>query len=118
MDYANLFLQEVVRLHLVSINIISDIDAQFTLQFWKLFVKGFGSKKSYVCPFIFQKNGQAEPTIQPLEDGLMACVIYFKGNWNDHLPLIEFSYKNSYHSCIQMTPYENIYGRPYRSLIR
>ena len=27
---------------------------------------------------------------------LRACVIDFKGSWDDHLPLIEFSYNNSY----------------------
>ena len=29
-------------------------------------------------------------------------MIYFKGNWDDHLPLIEFAYKNSYHASIGM----------------
>ena len=33
----------------------------------------------------------------------------FKGSWNDHLPLIEFTYNNSYHSSIQMTLYEALY---------
>nr|WMB96861.1 hypothetical protein [Solanum melongena]WMB97140.1 hypothetical protein [Solanum aethiopicum] len=37
---------------------------------------------------------------------LRACVIDFKGNWDDHLPLIEFAYNNSFHSSIQMAPYE------------
>ena len=37
------------------------------------------------------------------------CVIDFKGSWDDHLPLIEFDYDNSYHSNIQMAPYEALY---------
>ncbi|WMV25481.1 hypothetical protein MTR67_018866 [Solanum verrucosum] len=48
---------------------------------------------------------------------LRACVIDFKGNWGDHLPLIEFAYNNSYHSSIQMAPYEALYGRRCRSPI-
>ncbi|WMV54147.1 hypothetical protein MTR67_047532 [Solanum verrucosum] len=48
---------------------------------------------------------------------LRACVIDFKGNWDDHLHLIEFSYNNSYHSSIQMAPYEALYGRRCRSPI-
>ena len=40
-----------------------------------------------------------------------------KGNWDDHLPLIEFAYNNSYHSSIQMAPYEALYGRKCRSPI-
>ena len=51
-----------------------------------------------------QTDGQAERTIQTLEDMLRACVIDFRGNWDDHLPLIEFSYNNSYHSSIGMAP--------------
>ena len=45
-------------------------------------------------------------------------MIYSKGNWDDHLPLIEFAYKNSYHSSIQMAPYEALYERRYKSTIR
>ena len=33
-------------------------------------------------------------------------MIDFKVSLDDHLPLIEFSYNNSYHSSIQMVPYE------------
>ncbi|KAH0644963.1 hypothetical protein KY284_032847 [Solanum tuberosum] len=40
-------------------------------------------------------DGQAERTIQTLEDMLRACVIDFKSNWDDHLPLIEFAYNKS-----------------------
>lgn len=46
---------------------------------------------------------------------LRACVIEFKGNWDTHLPLIEFSYNNSYHTSIQCAPYEALYGRKCRS---
>ena len=42
---------------------------------------------------------------------LRACVINFKGNWDYHLPLIEFSYNNIYHSTISMAPFEALYGR-------
>ena len=42
-------------------------------------------------------------------------MIDFKGGWYDHLPPIEFSYNNSYNSCIQRAPYEALYGRRCRS---
>ncbi|WMV41506.1 hypothetical protein MTR67_034891 [Solanum verrucosum] len=62
-------------------------------------------------------DGQEERTIQMLEDMLRACVIDFKGNWNDHLLVIKFAYKNSYHSSIGMAPFEALYGRRCRSPI-
>ena len=64
-----------------------------------------------------QTDGQEERTIQTLEDMLRVCVIDFKGNWDDHLPLIEFAYNNNYHSSIQMAPYEALYGRRCKSPI-
>ena len=52
-----------------------------------------------------------------LEDMLRACVIDFQGSWEDHIPLIEFAYNNSYQATIGMAPYEALYGRPCRSPI-
>ncbi|KAF3679337.1 CCHC-type integrase [Capsicum annuum] len=48
---------------------------------------------------------------------LRACAIDFKESWDVHLPLIEFAYNNSYHSSIQMAPFEALYGRRFRSPI-
>ncbi|KAH0633717.1 hypothetical protein KY284_036503 [Solanum tuberosum] len=62
-------------------------------------------------------DGQAERTIQTLEDMLRACVIDFKCSWDNNLPLIEFAYNNSIPSSIQMAPYEALYGRICRSSI-
>ncbi|KAL0447841.1 UNVERIFIED_CONTAM: hypothetical protein Slati_1912000 [Sesamum latifolium] len=48
---------------------------------------------------------------------MRACTMEFKGNWDDHLPLVEFAYNNSFPSSISMAPYEALYGRRYRSPI-
>ena len=48
---------------------------------------------------------------------LQACVLDLKGSWEEYLPLVEFSYNNSYQVSIQKAPYEALYGRPCRSLI-
>ncbi|WMV42384.1 hypothetical protein MTR67_035769 [Solanum verrucosum] len=48
---------------------------------------------------------------------LRACVINFGGHWDKFIPLCEFSYNNSYHSSIDMTPFETLYGRGCRSPI-
>ena len=52
-----------------------------------------------------------------LEDMLRACVLDHKGSWEEHLPLVEFAYNNSYQVSIQMETYEALYGRPCRSPI-
>ncbi|GJY95510.1 putative reverse transcriptase domain-containing protein [Tanacetum coccineum] len=61
-----------------------------------------------------QTNGQSERTIQTLEDILRACVIDFGNGWVNHLPLVEFSYNNSYHASIKVAPFEALYGRKCR----
>ena len=64
-----------------------------------------------------QTDGQLERTIQVLEDMLRACFLDHKGSWEKHLPLVEFSYNNSYQASIQMVPYEALYRRSCRSSI-
>ncbi|GJS62692.1 putative reverse transcriptase domain-containing protein [Tanacetum coccineum] len=60
-------------------------------------------------------DGQSERTIQTLEDMLRACVIDFRKGWEKHLPLVEFSYNNSYHAIIKAAPFKALYGRKCRS---
>ncbi|GJW95361.1 putative reverse transcriptase domain-containing protein, partial [Tanacetum coccineum] len=62
-----------------------------------------------------QTDGQSERTIQTLEDMLRACVIDFVNGWVRHLPLVEFSYSNSYHASIKAAPFEALYGQKCRS---
>ena len=64
-----------------------------------------------------QTDGQSERTIQTLEDMLRAYVLDLGGNWEEHLPLIEFAYNNNFHSSIGMAPFEALYGRKCRSPI-
>ncbi|GKF69132.1 putative reverse transcriptase domain-containing protein, partial [Tanacetum coccineum] len=46
---------------------------------------------------------------------LRACAIDFGKGWVNHLPLVEFSYNNSYHASIKAAPFEALYGRKFRS---
>ncbi|GJZ01936.1 putative reverse transcriptase domain, ribonuclease H-like domain, aspartic peptidase domain protein [Tanacetum coccineum] len=62
-----------------------------------------------------ETDGQSERTIQTPVDMLRACVIDFGKGWERHLPLVEFSYSNSYHASIKSTPFKALYGRKCRS---
>ena len=74
-----------------------------------------GIELSFNTTFHPQTDGQSERVIQVVEDMLRACMLDFKENWSNHLPLVEFAYNNSYQVSIGMTPYEAFYGRPCRS---
>nr|XP_016457847.1 PREDICTED: uncharacterized protein LOC107781627 [Nicotiana tabacum] len=69
-DYAKLYIREIVRLHGVPLSIISDRGAQFTAYFWKSFQKGLGTQVNLSTAFHPQTDGQAERTIQTVEDML------------------------------------------------
>src|SRR5574344_3113193 len=108
---AELYVREIVRLHGVPKSIVSDRDPKFTSKFWQSLQRAMGTKLKFSTAFHPQTDGQSERTIQILEDMLRACVMDFEGSWNKYLPLIEFSYNNSYQSTVGMAPYEMLYGR-------
>nr|GEZ35221.1 putative reverse transcriptase domain-containing protein [Tanacetum cinerariifolium] len=61
-----------------------------------------------------ETDGQSKRTIQTIEDMLRACAIDFIKGWEKHLPLVEFSYNNSYHASIKAAPFEALYGQKCR----
>ncbi|GJW84200.1 putative reverse transcriptase domain-containing protein [Tanacetum coccineum] len=82
---------------------------------WRSFQKAMGTRLDMSTAYHPETDGQSERTIQTLEDMLRACVIDFGNGWERHLPLIEFSYNNSYHASIKAAPFEVLYGRKCRS---
>ena len=116
-QYAELYVREIVRLHGVPKSIVSDRDPKFTSRFWESLHRAMGTQLKFSTAFHPQTDGQSERTIQILEDMLRACVLDFEGSWVKYLPLIKFSYNNSYQATIGMAPYELLYGRKCRSPI-
>nr|GEU73395.1 putative reverse transcriptase domain-containing protein [Tanacetum cinerariifolium] len=110
-----LYIKEVVTRHGVPVSIIFDRDSKFTSLFWKVLHKALGTQLDMCMAYHPQTDSQSERTIQTLEDMLRACVLDFKKGWDRHLPLVEFSYNNSYHTSIKATPFEALYGRKCRS---
>ncbi|GKF34550.1 hypothetical protein Tco_0107750, partial [Tanacetum coccineum] len=79
--------------------------------------KALGTQLDLSTTYHPQTNGQSERTIQTLKDMLRACVINFGNGWDRYLPLVEFSYNNSYHTSIKAAPFKAVYGRKCRSPI-
>ena len=104
-----------MRLHGIPVSIVSDRDSRFTSHFWRSLQTALGTQLSFSTAYHPQTDGQSERTIQILEDMLRACMMDFSGSWEDHLPLVEFAYNNSYQASIGMAPYAALYGRRCRS---
>ncbi|GJU78395.1 putative reverse transcriptase domain-containing protein [Tanacetum coccineum] len=103
---ARLYLNEIVARHGVLISIISDHDSRFTSRFWQSMQEALRTRLDMSTAYHPQTDGQSERTIQTLEDMLRACVLDFRGSWDVHLLLVEFSYNNGYHSSVRCAPFE------------
>ncbi|GJT39265.1 reverse transcriptase domain-containing protein [Tanacetum coccineum] len=112
---ARIYINEIVTKHGVPVSIISDRDGRFASHFWQVLQKALGTQVFMSTAYHPETDGQSERTIQTLEDMLRACVMDFGGSWDTHLPLVEFSYNNSYHKSIKCSPFEALYGRKCRS---
>nr|GEW07827.1 putative reverse transcriptase domain-containing protein [Tanacetum cinerariifolium] len=114
---ARLYINEIIARHGVPVSIISNRDSYFTSIFWKSLQKALETRLNLSTAYHLETDGQSERTIQTLEDMLRACAMDFGGNWDTHLPLVEFLYNNSYHSSIKCAPFEALYGRRCRTPI-
>nr|GFB58493.1 putative reverse transcriptase domain-containing protein [Tanacetum cinerariifolium] len=115
--HARIYLNKVVTRHGIRVSIISDRDLRFASNFWRSLQNVLGTRLDMSTAYHPETDGQSERTIQTLEDMLRACEINFGKGWANHLPLVEFSYNNSYHATIKAAPFEALYGRKCRSPI-
>ncbi|GJZ36169.1 putative reverse transcriptase domain-containing protein [Tanacetum coccineum] len=113
--FARTYLKEVVTRHGIPLSIICDRDPRFASHFWRSLQNALGTSLDMSTAYHPQTDRQSERTIQTLEDMLRACAIDFGKGWVNHLPLVEFSYNNSYHASIKAAPFEALYGRKCRS---
>nr|GFA25836.1 putative reverse transcriptase domain-containing protein [Tanacetum cinerariifolium] len=108
---ARIYLKEVVTRHGIPVSIISDHDSRFASNFWRSLQNALGTRLDMSTAYHPKTEGQSERTIQTLEDMLCACAIDFGKGWVNLLPLVEFSYNNSYHASIKAAPFEALYGQ-------
>ena len=105
---AQLYMDEIVRLHGVPISIVSDRDPRFLFRFLQKFQETLGTKLNLSTTYHSQTDGQSERTIQTLEDMLSTCILDVGGRWGQYMMLVKFALYNNYHSSIQMAPYETL----------
>jgi transposase InsO family protein len=95
--------------------IVSNRGPQFVAKFLEALHKSLGTKLLHSSAYHPQTSGQTERVNQILEDMLRACVLEFPQKWDECLPLVEFSYNNSYQESIKMAPFEALYGQRCRT---
>nr|GEZ70599.1 hypothetical protein [Tanacetum cinerariifolium] len=100
------YLKEIICRHGVPVSIILDRASLFTSRFWETLQKALGTQLNLSTAYHPETDGQSERTIQTIKDMLRACVNDFGNSYDRHLPLVKFSFNNSYHASIKAVPFE------------
>jgi RNase H-like domain found in reverse transcriptase/Integrase zinc binding domain/Integrase core domain len=108
---ANLFFDNVVKLHGVPRTIVSDRDTKFLSYFWKTLWCKLGTKLLFSTSCHPQTDGQTEVVNRTLTTLLRAIVKSNIKRWEECLPHVEFAYNRTTHSATKMTPFEVVYGK-------
>nr|GEZ68096.1 retrotransposon protein, putative, Ty3-gypsy subclass [Tanacetum cinerariifolium] len=100
-----------IRYHSGKVNVVADaLSRNERVPLRKSLQKALGISLDMSTAYHPETDRQSKRTIQTLEDILRACIIDFGNGWVKHLPLVEFSYNNSYHASIKAAPFEALYG--------
>jgi hypothetical protein len=114
-QYAELYMSNIVHYHGIPRTIISDRGSIFVAPFWEQLYECLGTHLIRSSANHPPDRWQTERVNQIIEDILCAYVLMDGSKWDKHLPLVEFSYNNSYQESIKMSPFEALYGRPCRT---
>jgi hypothetical protein len=104
-DTARLVMDNVVRLHGLPDDIVSDRGPQFASRFWARLFALLGTKIKLSTAFHPQTDGQTERVNQILEQYLRCTINYHQNNWVSLLPLAEFAYNNARHASTGQSPF-------------
>ena len=110
MQLSDVFIDRVVRLHGIPVDIISDRGPLFVSQFWKFLMGNLGTNLKLSTAYHPQTDGQTERVNQTLETYLRCYSNQTQNNSLANLPLAEFAYNASYQESIRQTPFEVCYG--------
>jgi hypothetical protein len=114
-QYVELYMSHVVCYHGILKTIISDRVSIFVARFWEQLYECLDTHIIWSLTYHPQTDGQTKRVNQIIEDILRAYVLTDGPKWDKHLPLAKFPYNNSYQESIKMSPFEALYGWPYRA---
>ncbi|GJS85493.1 putative reverse transcriptase domain-containing protein [Tanacetum coccineum] len=111
---ARIYINEIVTKHGVPVSIISDRDGRFASHFWQVLQEALGTQVFMIRISILRLMARGERYHSNLGRHALH-VLWILVELVYSLPLVEFSYNNSYHKSIKCSPFEALYGRKCRS---
>lgn len=98
-------------LHEAPVSVFSDKDPLFISKFWREFIGHLGVEQDLSSSYHPHSDGQSEVLNRCLENYLQVFTWQYSHTWSRWLPLDEWWYNTTYHSAINSTPYEVVYGQ-------
>lgn len=109
-EAAKLIFDNVVRLHGLPKEIISDRDSRFTSTFWQSLFSFLNTKLKLSTSFHPQSDGQTENMNRYLEQALRHYVDINQKDWDQYLTSIEIAHNNTVHTTTKFSPFFLNYG--------
>ncbi|XP_017233152.1 uncharacterized protein LOC108207202 [Daucus carota subsp. sativus] len=107
---ANVFLDNIFKLHGLPDTIVCDRDRIFTSIFWKSLFEKLGVTLNFTSAYHPQSDGQTERLNQCLEAYLRCFSGDRPSTWKNWLSVAEYWYNTSFHASLGTTPFEALYG--------
>lgn len=107
---AQVFMDNVVKLHGLPNSIVTDRDTIFLSHFWKELFKLYRVKLHLTTAYHPQSDGQTERVNQCLEMFLRCSVHDSPKSWKSWISLAELWYNSAYHSSLGCSPFKALYG--------
>jgi hypothetical protein len=114
LQIAKLYMEHVYKLHGMPQAIVSNRDKIFTSILWKELFKLSGTSLCMSSAYHPQSDGQTERVNQCIEAYLRCFIHSTPAKWSQWLHLADFWYNTCYHSALNHTPFEILYGHPPR----
>lgn len=108
---AEVFVDNIYKLHGMPLTLVSDRDPVFTSNFWQAIFRATGTQLNLSTANHPETDGQTERVNQSIECYLRCFISAHPQQWSKWLSLCEFWYNNNWHSSLGKTPFQVIYGR-------
>jgi hypothetical protein len=110
-QFANIFRDNIFRLHGMPLSLVSDRDPRFTSGFWKELFRSLGTHLNLSTAYHPQTDGQTENANRHIGAYLRHYIDPYQKDWDQHLACAEFALNNHRSSTTGFTPFYMVYGR-------
>jgi hypothetical protein len=108
---AQVYFENIFKLHGISKSIVRDRDPVFISSFWKELFHLNGVQFNFSSAYHPQTDGQTEVVNHTIKMYLRCFTSFTPRDWVRRLPWVEFCYNTSLHSALGCTPFQIVYGR-------